>query len=151
MARWTDEFRATAILLLEYEGYPERKGALTRISKSLKVPMGTLSRWVNRKSNPPPSEIVSIKKEEILRMLKGEVYAALKEMTTVRQDADYKELATTIGIFVDKMQLLDGEPTERHEVIHELSDDERANRIASLLERSRARRDGRASDNELIQ
>lgn len=36
-----------------------------------------------------------------------------------------------------------GEPTERNEIVDTLSDDERAERIAALLERARARRDGR--------
>lgn len=151
MARYTDEFRANSIIMLEMSGYPDKPGALMETAKYLKVPHATLSRWYNGKRNPPPSEMVQIKKEEIVALLKGEIGAALKEMGQARKDADYKELATSIGIMVDKMQLLDGEPTARTEVIHELSDDERIKRVDELLNRGRARRDGRPASDELVQ
>lgn len=151
MARYTDEFRANSIIMLEMSGYPDKPGALMETAKYLKIPHATLSRWYNGKRNPPPSEMVQIKKEEIVALLKGEIGAALKEMGQARRDADYKELATSIGIMVDKMQLLDGEPTARTEVIHELSDDERIKRVDELLNRGRARRDGRPASDELIQ
>lgn len=151
MSRYTDEFRANSVIMLKASGYPERTGALNETAKYLKVPHTTLRRWFQGESNPPPAEIVQIKKEEIIALLKGEIGAALKEMGQARADADYKELATSIGIMVDKMQLLDGEPTARTEVIHELSDDERAKRIDELLNRGRARRDGRPASDELIQ
>jgi len=151
MARWSDEFRAMSVVMLEAEGYPQRKGALMEVAKTLKVPKSTLSRWYTGKSNPPPPETVTIKKEQIIAMLKGEIGAALNEMPKARPDADYRELATTIGILVDKLQLLEGEPTSRTEVIHGLSDEERANRITDILDRGRARRDGRAAGDELIQ
>lgn len=42
-----------------------------------------------------------------------------------------------------------GEPTERSEIVdNSLTDDERAARVAALLERARARRDGRAADGD---
>lgn len=151
MARYSDEFRANSIIMLEASGYPDRPGALMETAKYLKIPHATLSRWANGKRNPPPPEMVQIKKEEIIAMLKGEIRGALEEMPKARQDADYKELATSVGIMVDKMQLLDGEPTARTEIIHELSDDERAKRIDELLNRGRARRDGRPASDELIQ
>lgn len=151
MARWSDEFRAHAVVLLQVEGYPDKKGAITRISNQLKVPVTTLRRWFEGQSNPPPAEIVSIKKEQIIELLRGEIYNALKEMPKAIWDADYKELATSMAIMVDKLQLLEGEPTARTEIIHELSDDQRANRITELLDAARTRRDGHASEGEFLQ
>lgn len=142
MTRYTDEFRAGAVLMLQGADYPKVKGSLERVAKELKVPAMTLHRWFHKKSNPPPNEIVSIKKEQIISMMMGEVYHALTEMGNARQDADYKELATAIGILTDKLQLLTGQPTERTVVVNELSPDEKRSRVATLLERARVRRDG---------
>lgn len=140
MARYTDDYRASAVVMLRSEGYPEQKGALTRISRYLKVPHSTLLRWYHAKSNPPPSEIVQIKKEQIIELLLGEAYGALKEMKDARLDADYRELATAAAILIDKWQLLEGKPTERHDHTHTV--EERANRIAVLLDAARERRTG---------
>lgn len=151
MARYTDEFRANSVIMLEMSGYPDKPGALMETAKYLKIPHATLSRWYNGKRNPPPSEMVQIKKETIVDLLKSEIGAALKEMINARQDADYKELATAIGIMIDKMQLLDGKPTDRAEIIDDrLTDEERVSRVAAILERARARRDGRTTDDGRI-
>lgn len=151
MTRYTDEFRASAVIMLQAGGYPDRKGALAQVSRELKCPMATLHRWFHMKQNPPPSELVTIKKEQIIDMLKNEVYHALKEMSSARPDADYRELATAAAILTDKWQLLEGQPTERTATVHELSDDERSARAAALFDRARARRDGRPVTDEPLQ
>jgi hypothetical protein len=38
-------------------------------------------------------------------------------MPDARQDADYRALTTALGIMVDKLQLLTGEPTERVDMV----------------------------------
>lgn len=151
MTRYTDEFRANSVIMLEASGYPERPGALVETAKYLKIPHATLSRWANGKRNPPPPEMVQIKKQDLIKLLLGEVGAALVEMGSARPSADYKELATAIGIMIDKMQLLDGEPTARTEVVHELSNEDRARRVDELLNAARTRRDGQSPDGEFIQ
>lgn len=137
MTRYSDDTRAMAVLALEAAGYPQTKGALTRVSKELKIPAMNLHRWFHAKQNPPPTEIVTVKKEQIIEMLKKEIYSALGEMNLARGDADYKELATAAAILTDKWQLLEGEPTER--VAHELSDTERAREIQTLMDAARER------------
>jgi hypothetical protein len=127
--------------MLKAQGYPDRKGALRETAKHIGVPERTVSRWFNLESNPPPDKIVNIKKDDIISLLIGEVHAALIEMPMARPDADYKELATTAAILIDKWQLLDGKATERKELtgkdggaivtktlLSELSDDD-LNRI----------------------
>ena len=147
MTRYTDEFRATSVIMLEMSGYPDRPGSLMETAKYLKIPHATLSRWYNGKRNPPPPEMVQVKKGEMIELLKNEIVSAIYEMVNARPFADYKELATAMGIMVDKMQLLEGEATSRTEIIDDrLTDEERANRITSLLERGRTRRDGQASN-----
>lgn len=139
--RYSDEERSTAVLFLEAQGYPDTKGALKRVSDRLHIPQSTLSRWARGVSNPPPSMIVSEKRESLIDLLRQEAYAILGDMTDTRQDADYRTLGTVLGIVVDKLQLLEGKPTERVEQVGQLSDIERATRIAEVLDAARARRD----------
>ena len=144
MPRYTDDVRASAVIMLEAEGYPERKGALASVAKYLKIPAMTLHRWFHAKQNPPPNALVTIKKEQIIEMLKQEVYAALQEMPNARPDADYKELATAAAILTDKWQLLDGKPTERIATEHEYTDSDRITEIEKLLDNARARASGQS-------
>lgn len=114
--RYTDEFRASAVLMLMAAGYPDRLGSLTHVADKLSVPARTLSRWAKAENNPPPAELVIDKRVDLVEMLRDEAYNALREMGEARQDASYRELATAVGIFVDKIQLLTGQATERHDV-----------------------------------
>ena len=102
--------------MLVADGYPNRKGALMQVSKHLKVPHSTLSRWARGKQNPPPSQMVHEKKFDLIEAIKEEIQAVLGQMPNARPDADYKALGTVFGIFVDKYQLLQGEPTDIKEV-----------------------------------
>lgn len=140
--RYTDEFRASTVIMLQAAGYPDKKGALQEVSNHVGVASMTISRWFHASNNPPPNELVSIQKEDIVRLMIGEVHAAVIEMAKARQDADYKDLATAAAILTDKWQLLDGKPTERTAHVSELSDDERSQGIAALFDRARARQAG---------
>lgn len=115
--RYTDEFRAGAIAWLEGAGYPDTPGALERVAGQLNVPTRTLRRWWTGESNPVPDNIVTLKKQELADVVKAEVYGILEAMGKTRAEASYKELATAGGIMIDKLQLLQGKPTERTEVI----------------------------------
>lgn len=115
MARYSDEFRASAVLWLRAAGYPDTHGALTRVAGELNVHPRTLSRWYNRESNPPPDKIVSEKRVDLVTAIRSEIAAVLSDMPEARDEASYKDLATALGIMVDKLQLLEGKPTERTE------------------------------------
>lgn len=143
--QYDDKFRASAVVMLEAAGYPERDGAVTAVANATGVPRTTLRRWYRGTNNPPPDELVHKTKSDLKVLLRAEIEAALYAMPAAREDATYRELGTVIGILTDKLQLLEGKATERLE-INELSDEERAARIAGLLGAARARRDGRASD-----
>lgn len=148
--RYTDEFRANAVVMLQGAGYPDIEGGLTRVAKHLGVPRETLRRWYLSKQNPPPPELVTEKKANLQDLLRKEIEAALNDMPSARQDAGYRDMGTVLGILIDKLQLLDGKATERLAIEDELTDVERASRIAALFDAARARRDGRA-DSELVQ
>jgi transposase-like protein len=142
--RYTDDERATAVLFLESEGYPDTPGALTRVAKRLGIPHPTLHRWATGKQNPPPSDLVQEKRPALIEMIRAEAYAILDDMKVTRELADYRELGTVFGIMLDKLQLLEGKPTEH--IQHDISDDERSARVAALLDTARTRRDGSAAD-----
>lgn len=142
--RYPDTFRADAVLMLEaagYKGDPEtnRKGALTAVAKRLDVPHPTLIRWFRRSSNPPPSELVQEKRFNLVAELTDLLGLHITEAKTAIGDAHLSDLDRGIGILVDKLQLLSGEPTER---IERLTGPARVDRIAELFEVARTRRTG---------
>ena len=123
MTRYTDEFRASAVLMLEAAGYPGTKGALARVSRAQKVPARTLSRWLRKESNPPPDKNVSEKRPELIAAIREELHEILGEFKNTRGDADYRALATAFGILVDKHELLAGNATARieHSTAHKIA------------------------------
>jgi transposase-like protein len=143
MTRYTDEFRAQAVVMLEAAGYPDNKGALVRVAQRLGIKHQTLSRWGRQAQNPPPPEMVQRKSFDLVQALRDEIQSILQEMPNARPDADYRELGTVLGIVVDKLQLIEGKATERIEM---MSDDERATRIAEILDAARTRRTDAADE-----
>ncbi len=135
---YNDKFRANAVLLLEGAGYPDKKGALTRVSNNVGVPLRTLSRWFNGENNPPPDKVVNEKRPELIDLIRSEIYKVLDTLPKERDDADYRTLVTGLAILIDKLQLLEGKATERVELMNE---HERTDRIVALLEAARTRRD----------
>ena len=119
MARYTDDFRASAVVMLEAAGYAPGKngGALASVARRLKVPHSTLQRWYNATKNPPPPDLAGQTKVDLAALLEAEVIAAVGEMDHARVDADYRALATAVGIFMDKLNNLRGEVESRHEII----------------------------------
>jgi transposase-like protein len=116
--QYSDDFRAGAILLLEGQGYPERHGALAAVSRDLHVPVSTLRGWWNRTRNPEPAQVRNLKKQDLKEIIRAEIHAALGEgLEYTRDEATYKERVTSAAILIDKLQLLEGEPTAR--IAHE--------------------------------
>lgn len=133
--RYTDDFRASAVLMLEAAGYPEKPGALSAVSSRLDVPHSTLGRWFRADQNPPPSELVHEKRFDLVQAIRDELAGILGEMPNARAEADYRALATGFGILTDKLQLLTGQATERTETInHDDPRDELARRLFAVAE-----------------
>ena len=109
--RYTDEFRASVVLMLEAAGYPDRKGALTAVSKNVKVPHPTCSRWYRQVNNPPPNELVQDKKIDIVFELQQLLGLHISEANKTVKDADHHQVIGGIKIIVDAIQLLTGGPT----------------------------------------
>ena len=109
---YTDAFRATAVAALVSEGYPEREGALTKVAKSLNIPLMTLSRWASGASNPPPNNIVNDKKADMAVLIENEMYAIIEAMPGKRGSASYAQMSIVFGTLFDKLRLLRNLPTE---------------------------------------
>ena len=115
--RYDDEFRASAVLMLEAAGYPNRKGALSQVAAHLGVPLSTLREWFTGAHNPPPTKVRNEKKRDFVADLQTLLGLHIDAAGRVVEDSgDLRAIVTGIGIIVDKIQLLTGNPTERQEV-----------------------------------
>lgn len=114
-ASYDDEFRAGALVMLESQGYPDVTGALTAVAKKLSVPLSTLYGWWTAEHNPVPSKVRTLKKAEIIDIVRDEIYNALEGLDDPRAFASYRDRVTGAAILIDKLQLLEGKPTERSE------------------------------------
>lgn len=117
--RYTDEFRASAVLMLEAAGYPNRPGVSTATAKHLGIPESTLRSWYNAHMrngekparNEPPANLYKEKKDSLRELFEREMRAILGDMPNSRQDAAYRDMGWVLGVLFDKLQLIDSRPT----------------------------------------
>jgi hypothetical protein len=112
--RYSDDERASLLAMLEAEGYPDKPGALTKVSHYAKMPHATLVLWWQKKRNPPPSELQQVKKLELADLFEeaARVYLEHGTRDAVVEDTSGKDALMAAAIAVDKMRLLRGLPTE---------------------------------------
>jgi len=110
---YTDKFKAGALIMLESEGYPDDRYAMERVSRRLNVPNQTLRYWARTKNGEEFKELCQEQKKALTDLIEDEIRMAFEQLGVARPDAGYRDLTTSIAIFIDKMQLLQGRPTER--------------------------------------
>lgn len=115
--KWTsysDEDKASAVLMLEAAGWPDKPGAMAQVVKELKgsVPESTLRSWAKREHGAPPAKVRDRKRTEIAQTLTEVAFKLLEHLGSIADTGDVRETATAFGIIMDKLQLLDGEPTQ---------------------------------------
>lgn len=110
--RFTDEFRAKAVALAIAAGYPNTKGALTRVAGDLKISHQVLRNWIVGVQNAPPQGLLQEKKVELRDLIQKELADIMARLPEKRGEASYRELGTVFGIMFDKLQLLDELPTQ---------------------------------------
>lgn len=132
--QYSDNDKALALATLDANA-----GDISKTSRLLKVPASTLTDWSqNRGVNPEVTEIREVKKQELAEKLE-EVAHALTDNILIRAKTDFsvlvplKDFAVTLGIAIDKMQLLKGEPTGISKDVSNHSNEERASRILELV------------------
>lgn len=116
MPRYTDEFRAGAVLVAQAAGWKpngeSKRGALTRAAKEVGVSWQTLGRWCRLESNPPPQKVVQFKKDDMLESLGNLLSLHIVNAEDTIQDADHHQVMGGIKITFEAIQLLTGGPTE---------------------------------------
>ena len=109
--KYTDDERASLVVMLQAEGYPDKPGALKKVAEYAGVHENVLRRWWKGTQNPPPTTSVSHKKIDLTKAINDEIAAIFTEMRVKRDEADYRTLGTVAGILLDKKMLLEGKPT----------------------------------------
>lgn len=119
MAKFDDEYRASVVVMLQAEGYPQDQFAIGRVHEYLKQKKpyptkSTLKNWFLGDSNPPPSKILDDKKGDMVEALKALTWKLIEH---ANKDETISEMSgqqavTSAGILIDKTRLLLEKPTE---------------------------------------
>lgn len=120
--KFDDNYRASVVVMLQSEGYPNDEFALGRVHKYLaqKAPYPTkttISNWFRGIQNEPPSNLVDSKKQDMTEAFKDlawKLIAHASKADTISEMSGQQAI-TSIGILVDKIQLLEGKATAINE------------------------------------
>lgn len=119
MSKFDDSYRAGAVVMLQSEGYPENAYAIGKVydylrQKSPYPSKTSLKNWFDGTKAAPPSKIVDEKKRDMLVSLNEWAWTIMehgKNPDTVAEMSG-QQAATSFGILIDKIRLLQGLPTE---------------------------------------
>ena len=140
--RYSDADVAAALAALD-----ANNGNVLDTAKKLNIPEPTLKSWAQgRGVTQSIRELHDIKKEELAAHLRDVAMKLIDAVPAKIENANLQQIGVVLGIAIEKAQLLAGEATERSEHNVILTDEQRTERVAQLLETARARRDGRAAD-----
>jgi len=136
---YTEQFRAEALVTLEANG-----GNILQTSEQLGVAQATLSKWVaeNRDIKESSSdlaiaaaELVPETRESFISELKTLRNKVLRHLDGIVEDLKAREAAITLGILIDKTELLEGNATSRTAVVgNGETVDEAIKRLSAELE-----------------
>ena len=139
--QYSEDDRAVALAYYASCGQNMKKTA-----RDCGFPEATLRGWLKGKAvNAPTREKSHLKKLDLDARLEALVHSLLDVIPDKLDDAPLREVATALGIGIDKMQLLRSKPTEIIEDAS-LTDERRAARIAEILQSARDRRDRQSAD-----
>ena len=136
---YTPEQRAEALVTLEANG-----GNILQTATQLGIGEATLHRWVNESSNNGDNksdiaiateEIIPETRETFIAELKTLRNKVLRHLDGIVEDLKAREAAITLGILIDKTELLEGNATSRTAVVgNGETIDEAIKRLSSELE-----------------
>ncbi len=107
--RYSDEEKAQALAALDANG-----GNVKRTAGQLGIPVSTLREWARgRGVVNGVTKIRHQKKGELADELETIAWRVLDALPEKLAEADARALATLLGIVIDKVQLLRGQPTDR--------------------------------------
>ena len=122
--KFTEDERAMFLLQLEVLDYPKNEHALLEVTKQKGAPVrNTLKRWWKIKSEPHISKLVQEKKPGLIESLNDLLNLHITASTdAVKGSEDLRAINTGIGILIDKLQLLKGEPTGIVRIVQMIQD-----------------------------
>ena len=138
MSRYSDADRAAALAALDANG-----GNLAGTARQLGMPRKTLAEWAAGRTPPGMADLRQQKRGDLATELEGIAYKLVEAMPGKIEGANLQQLATSLGIAVDKVQLLKGKPTSIT-ADTTLTPQERADRVVHLLDTARQRRQAEA-------
>jgi transposase-like protein len=128
--QYSDNEKASALAFLDFNG-----GNVQKSAKALGVPHKTLDEWAKgRNQHPEVADLRNEKKEDICDLIDSAVREMIQGSAGKASEANISQLWTSIGIAVDKMQLLKGEATQITKDATPRTNEERANRILALVQ-----------------
>jgi transposase-like protein len=130
--RYSDEERANALAALAANG-----GNFAKTARDLGIPRRTLQDWHKGTIHPEAAENSAPKKTALTEQFENLAYQMLEIAFAKAAELDAKAATVAAATAVDKMLLLRGKPTSIYDT--PISDEERNQRLAALLERWRAR------------
>lgn len=133
--RYTDKEKAEALAIVDMQG-----GNVNAAARLTGVPQSTLERWASGERVNQNVEALRISERkplsDLIEDLAYDIVDAVKTNGSLKR-SNARDLLISLGIAVDKIQLLRGQPTSITENL--LSDEARAERVAILLEQARQR------------
>jgi transposase-like protein len=118
---YTEQFRAEALVALEANG-----GNILQTATELGIGQATLSSWLTEiRDIKEDSSDLAIASAELIPSTREEFVAELKEvrnrtlrhLSNTLEDLKPREAAVTLGILIDKTELLEGNATSRTAVV----------------------------------
>ena len=111
---YSDAFKASAVLQVTAEGYPENPYAMKQTAAAFNIPVNTLKRWLTDSHGAPPHEIVQQQKTELSERLEQLAHKLLDHAAKdeVIHKMTGQQAVTSVAIAIDKMRLLNNLPTE---------------------------------------
>jgi transposase-like protein len=105
--RYTDDDRANALAALAANG-----GNVKRTAEQLGIPLQTLHSWASGARHPEASTSAEPKKGPMADRLEEIAWQLLEAIPGKIANAPLSQVATGMGIAIDKARLLRGEPTQ---------------------------------------
>lgn len=109
--QFSDNDKAAALAALDANG-----GNVLKTAKQINVPRSTLQEWANGRVNHDVPELRQQAKKALAERLEEIAHQLIDAVPDKIADASLQQVATALGIVVDKKQLLTGEATSRADV-----------------------------------
>jgi len=139
--QYSDTDRGAALAALDANG-----GNVNKTARETGVPRVTLIEWRDGRVSADVSNIRQEKRGSLADALEGIIGKALDIRPEKLADASVRDLNGTVKITAETMQLLRGQPTSIQETRQDLTEDERADHAAALLQCARDRRAAAVAD-----